>query len=304
MKVLKVLLVIVFSVLLAVDLVVIMLTATVKTTVLNPEFIKNEIEKQAFITSAKQSLLNQLEKNIEKSKDVSMAELVDYAFPVTWLEAQTGRVVDSLLPYLKSETEKLTLNIPLAEPKTRMKERLAQIIKTSPPAVLIGQPQDRVDTYIKEFVSQLDRFMPDTYNVEERIGEDVKSDLNSIRIIINKFYLGSTLLIVLAFVFAAFVALILRKLKPVFGSVGVSVLVAGALCFISYQVVSSLLNSASMDIQLPVGFKPEMVINVIKDGIHPLNTGGILLLIIGGLLIIASFFLRTKESLPVKNVAG
>ncbi len=258
-----------FTFLLTISLIGIVYTTTAKDTILNPEFIEQELEDRNLYSIAKEEVIDQIE-------DPWLAEIVEESLKEEWMKEQAHGLIHSFLPYLKAKTDELELKVSTIA----LKENIKVALQESLPPELENAPENEKEAYLTNAYSELDNLLPDEVDIVE--SADIKEeDLNQPRMIVSYFYLVSDLMLAVAVVLILLIILISRRLKSISRALGASALAGGV---ISYGLSVVALNFASAELataDLPSFLTVEMVLDTIRDILAPAMNYAIILSIVG-----------------------
>jgi hypothetical protein len=157
-----------------------------------------------------------------------------------------------------------------------------------------GQVKQYFDQYLAEFTSQI----PDSYTIDETtIGPDTMDSLFTLRKDIGYFQAGYYWLIVFMVVMAGLVFLINRNVKTTTRALGIDLLVFGVLDVGGAILAKSLspmkiIPDAS---QIPVSVQ-NIINNLYKDVTTIALTFSIGVLVVGVILFVVSFIVKSKEA--------
>jgi hypothetical protein len=348
------------SFLLFLSLVVFGIAFLFNSTVINPDFVVNQVDKLDISTLARDIVDEQLSEDLpdeaEFLKDAAYAVIADQE---PWLKEQVNNALYTGYDYLLGKSDRLKIVIPLESLKTDFKESLWETLKVFLkqnaseipedllvpyiidyyedlvshipeqllPPEMIGLSGNALNTYLHEHYDQvtdilqtailipgvsdwiLDQIRPyfDEYYDdfiedipseqvydEEEIPEDVMEQLQLARKYIGYFKTGYYALIAFIIVLIAGIALILRNVKEITRSLGISFTVYGILEFVGVLIVRSL-DTVGWIPELPASME-SWLSGLIKDFLAPLQWFSLSILIIGVVLLVVSFVYKPQES--------
>ncbi len=279
----------ILSFVLVVTLVALGIVITVNLTVLNPNFIISELDELDIYSIIAAQVKNQIpaeEPYIAQVVDETIADLEP------WLREQTATVIYGGCAYLKGDQE-LNIVIPLEQVRATIKDNLGQAILESPPPQLAGFSQSQIQAFLSPIYAEIDGQIPPQIEINETaLGPEITTQLQQARQIVSYIELGYKALIGLAALLILLIALIQWwHVKPIARYVGIPFTTAGALSLISTIVASSLIPNI-----IPSEVPPEIMSTLsllITDFTSPLQTYGIVFLIVGIGLIVLSIKLKS-----------
>jgi hypothetical protein len=283
-------------------LVLLGLVITVNLTVLNPDFVTDELDKldvyPVLIEQAKAQLPGQ-----ELLGDEIVDELVTELTP--WFEEQADGAVYSLYAYLHGE-EELNVVISLEQVRALVKEKVREFAFESLPPELLGATQSQIEAFLAEIYEEVDNFIPATFQLNEAsLGQQVVAQLEQVREVVGYIDMAYKILIAAAALLVVLIALalwwqptpIMRAIGITFVLVGVAGIL-GSLLFDAWlvQALSRLLSSLGV----LLGFQAKMP-QLAADIMAPVRMYGIGFLSGGIVLVAMSFLFRTPKLSPVEG---
>lgn len=196
------------------------------------------------------------ERIIESVGDYGRVDVVNKSLPEGWVREKTNILLENILGYLNSETDTLDTTISLAE------------IKDNIPIPVLP---DKID--LSDFI---------------RLGV-----LEQLRFFLGYSKILLYLLISVEIILILFIVLLTRNLKSIFFITGSSSLLGGG---ISYGLSVLLLDLISAQIRgVRLFFPPETLLTILEDIMLPAKNYGIMFIIVGGVMLMASIILRILE---------
>jgi hypothetical protein len=266
------------------------LTLTARSTVLNPQFLVNESEKLDIDTAARELLADQT--LVDETYTTALNRSIEELEP--WIKRQISQIIYSSYDYLqgKNRNFKITLNIdPL---KTSLIDNLTQVYLESPPPEYMALSRSKQESYLADIRQDTLDILPSTLEIDESVlGEDVMSVFKQAKAAAAFFdtaFLWSLVIVVLLIIL---MIIILRKVKEILRSLGVILILDGALTLLALVVFQ---NTYLSEVY-PHDLIPELQVwisAVIKDLLAPGWVFGLVLLISGILFLAGSFFWRRR----------
>jgi len=286
----------VFGFLLFDVLVLLGLVISLNLTILNPDFVTDELEKldvySAVIEQAKAQLPGQ-----EFIDAETVNELVTELKP--WFEEQANIVIHAGYAYLKGEQE-LDVTISLEPVRTAVKESARESILESLPPELQGVPQSQIDAYMSQVYAEIDNVIPATFQLSETsVGQQITAQLEQVKQVIGYVDTAYKALIVLAVVLVLLIALVYWwQPKPITRSIGITFVlvgVAGILGSLLDVLISQALSRLASESSMLLGLEAKLP-QLAADLTAPIRMYGIGFLGAGIVLIIISVLFRTPEA--------
>jgi len=272
------------------------LVITVNLTVLNPDFVTDEMDKldvyPVLVEQAKAQLPGQ-----ELLGDEIVDELVTELTP--WFEEQADGAIYSLYAYLHGEQE-LNVVISLEPVRAVVKEKVREFALGSLPPELLGATQSQVEAFLAEIYDEIDNLIPATFQLSEAsLGPQVMAQLEQVREVVGYIDMAYKLLIAVAALLVVLVALALWwQPTPIMRSIGITFILVGVAGILGslfdvwlIQVLNRLVGGSS--ILLGLGAKmPQLAADIIA----PVRMYGIGFLSGGIVLLVMSFLFRTPKA--------
>jgi len=272
------------------------LVITVNLTVLNPDFVTDEMDKldvyPVLVEQAKAQLPGQ-----ELLGDEIVDELVTELTP--WFEEQADGAIYSLYAYLHGEQE-LNVVISLEPVRAVVKEKVREFALGSLPPELLGATQSQVEAFLAEIYDEIDNLIPATFQLSEAsLGPQVMAQLEQVREVVGYIDMAYKILIAVAALLVVLVALALWwQPTPIMRSIGITFILVGVAGILGslfdvwlIQVLNRLVGGSS--ILLGLGAKmPQLAADIIA----PVRMYGIGFLSGGIVLLVMSFLFRTPKA--------
>jgi hypothetical protein len=276
-------------------LVLLGLVISVNLTVLNPDFVTDELDKldvyPVLIEQAKTQLPGQ-----EFISDEIVDELVVELTP--WFEEQADAAVYSLYAYLQGEQE-LNVVVSLEPVRAVVKEKAREVVLTLLPPELQGAAQSQIDAFLEEVYQGIDEVIPATFQLNEAsVGQQVVAQLEQVREVVGYINTAYKILIAVAVLLVVLIALahwwqpspIMRSIGITFILVGVAGIVGSLIDVWLVHALSRLVGGSAMFLGLEAKL-PQLA----ADLVAPVRMYGIGFLSGGIVLLIISFLFRTPK---------
>jgi hypothetical protein len=279
-------------------LVLLGLIITINLTVLNPDFVTDELDKldvySVVIEQAKAQLPGQ-----EFIGSETVDELVTELTP--WFEEQADAAIYSLYAYLQGEQE-LNVVVSLEPVRAALKERAREVALASLPPELQGASQSQIDAFMSQVSAEIDNVIPATFQLSETdAGQQITPQLERVREVIGYINTAYKVLIAAAVLLVLLIALahwwqpnpIMRSIGITFILVGVAAILGSLIDVWLVQALSRLVGESSMLLGLQAKL-PQLA----ADLTVPIRMYGIGFLSGGIVLVIISFLFRTPKASP------
>jgi len=274
------------------------LVVTLNLTVLNPDFVTDELDKldvyPVLIEQAKAQLPGQ-----EFLGDEIVDELVTELTP--WFEEQADGAIHSLYAYLHGEQE-LNVVVSLEPVRAVVKDKVREFALASLPPELLGATQSQVEAFLAEIYEEIDNFIPATFQLSEAsLGQQVVVQLEQVREVVGYIDMAYKILIAVAVLLVVLIALahwwqptpIMRSIGITFILVGVAGILGSLFDVWLIQVLSRLLGGSSILLGLQAKL-PQLAADIVV----PIRMYGIGFLSAGIVLLVMSFLFRTPKVSP------
>jgi hypothetical protein len=279
-------------------LVLLGLIITVNLTVLNPDFVTDELDKldvySVVIEQAKAQLPGQ-----EFIGSETVDELVTELTP--WFEEQADAAIHSLYAYLQGERE-LNVVVSLEPVRAAVKEKARETVLASLPPELQGASQSQIDAFMSQVYAEIDNVIPPTFQLSEiAAAQQVIAQLEQVREVIGYINTAYKVLIAAAVLLVLLIALahwwqptpIMRSIGITFILVGVAAILGSLIDVWLVQALSRLVGESSMLLGLQAKL-PQLA----ADLTVPIRMYGVGFLGGGIVLVIISFLFRTPKASP------
>jgi hypothetical protein len=172
MKVLKVFLVAILGFLLFLSLSIFSTVFLINSTLLNPDFIADEVEK----TNVSQMFIDITEEQIGEEPPEELLFLKDVIYDIIsehepWLKEQLNNAIYSGYDYLLDKSDRLEINIPLDELKESLRDSLWRAFSEHLPAWLPELVEYDLGSYLDEHIKGFAEVIPDEYLPPEIVGQ-------------------------------------------------------------------------------------------------------------------------------------
>ena len=299
MKVLKGLVLSLLSLLLFLSLSVFGIVFALNSTLLNPDFVVDEVDKLDISSVAGELLTEQLSEYLpEETRFLegvikgAITEVVAAQEP--WIKEQVNAAVYSSYDYLLGKTERLVVTVSIEPLKENLAEYLRVALKPALtellPAELAQAPPALIDQYYDEFYQQFADNIPDTFEVDESyLPPEVMETLIQVRQYISYFQTGYYRLIGLMVLLVLLIILINRNVRSATRELGITFLIYGALEFAGVYLAR---NFMPANLYLPSGLPSSLqswLLELSGDLLVPLQTFSVGVLVGGVVLLVISF---------------
>lgn len=288
----------VFSFLLFDVLVLLGLVISVNLTILNPDFVTNELEKldvySAVIEQAKTRLPSQQFISTE-----TVDELVSELKP--WFEEQADTVIHAVYAYIEEDSE-LNVTISLEPVRAAVKENVREAVTNSLPPELQGASQSQIDAYMSQLYTGIDSVIPSSFVLDETVaGSQVMTQLEQVKQIVGYIDTAYKALIAATILLVLLIALVYWwQPKPITRSIGITFILVGVACilgplldYLIVQVLGQFIGTSGLTSELQAKL-PQLA----ADLAAPVRMYGIGFLISGVALIVISVLFRSKQVSP------
>ncbi len=288
----------VFCLLLLVVLVLLGLVITLNLTVLNADFVTDELEKLDVYP-----LIIDQAKNMLPGQQYIDAKTVDeLATELTpWFEEQADTVIHAVYAYVK-EGRNLNVNISLEPVRAAVKAKLEETALSSLPSQLQGASQSQLDAYMSQVYAGVENAIPSNFVLNQAVlGPAVMASLEPVKHIVSYIKIAYGASIAAAVLLILFVALVYWwRQKPIALSIGITFTLVGILCvlgpLLNYLVIQ-LVDQVIGSFGILSGLQAKLA-QLAADLTSPVRTYGIGFLISGIALIVISVLYRSPQPSP------
>lgn len=224
----------------------------------------------------------------------------------TWIKEQVKAAITPMVDYLLGDSPTVSYSISLDDIILSLKANTHDALVASPPPEFAGLPPAAIELAFElvwqDFASQF----PTEFDFDEALGEseepvditqelaDVDEAFENSRDAFNYFQMGFILLIVFILLVAGAIILINHKVRDSSRLLGIILLIYGIIGYAGNSISSSALESA-----LPGNTIPSLEIwvkNVMDSVLAPVTIFALVLLIIGTVLLVFSFFYKRSQA--------
>jgi Ca2+/Na+ antiporter len=303
------------------------LTAVLRDTVLNEDFVVPLIEKLDFAVLAEDVISEQLVGQIPPEMDF-LTEYIDDAVRVLepTVKTELTEAAGPILDYLLGDTSRISIEISMADVAKNIENDLRNELFSAPPSEYADLSQSELDEIFDEYVAgRLSEMLPETLKIDESIiGPEIASSLavtiadaeesltsirneldnvetemqaplRTAREYVSYFQLAYTLFMVFIGLMVLFVILLLRDVRVICRRIGVPLFIYGLLEYVGIWVGRYFLDGR---IHYPADF-PDAAAGIITDitnsVMRPLEIFSLAMMIVGLVLTITSYVYKRKQ---------
>ena len=287
----------------------IQLLISVQTTLLNPNYYTNLMQKHDMYDLPQNYILLSIKNNYTDLPEpicVALSPSINTAFSDDWAKYQGDKLVNNIISYLKTDEDTLLLEVPLKDRKVILKEEITNYLaaKYTPEelaAFKITSPEKAAD----KVVSSIN--IPDTINASKVLNLDAHT--NKSIDIFRTYYKTFSLLPYILFFISILMFILIGKNGLGIKLAGYSIVAAGfitilftsaSLVFLDGFIVSNI--AKQNDLLMSIGTNPVIIASIIKNSVmNTLNKIALIFCLIGIITIISSglkqkYFSKTTPS--------
>ena len=288
----------VFCFLLSIVLVLLGIIISLNMTVLNADFVTDELEKLDVYP-----LIIEQAKTMLPSQPYIDAKTVDeLATELTpWFEEQADTVIHAVYAYVK-EGQNLNVNIALEPVRAAVKAKIEETTLSSLPPQLQGASQSQIDAYMSQRYSGIDNAVPLNFELNQAVlGSAVMASLEPIKHIVGYIKIAYIVSITAAILLILLVALAhWWRPKAITLSIGITFMLVGLVCILGpllNYLITQLIDQAIGSFGILSGLQTKLS-QLASDLTAPVRTYGIGFLISGIALIVISVLYRSPQRNP------
>jgi len=265
-----------------IDLNLIIFVITMNETLLNPEFVINELDKTGFYSSVRNSIVNEV-----NSSSPELLEIVNKSISELMVREEINALIYNAYSYIRHEDTKLNLTVSLVDIKSKIKDN----IKATEPQI--------PDAMINVLLANI----PDIIDLEEQMDEGQIKFIEKSRSFLYYYYTFSSFLYFVAIMLIILLLLIMRDIVIFMKKTGFSLLMSGALSYGFPIMIIEMISGNIEGIEFPSEFPREVLANLISDLFAPSMRYGIAIAVLGFILLILAFFIEhlRREKEPEKG---
>jgi hypothetical protein len=306
------------------------LTAVLRDTILNEDFIIPLIEKLDLAALVEEVISGQLIGQIPTEMDF-LTEYIEDAVRVLepTLKTELTKAAGPILDYLVGDTPHVSIGISMADVAESIENDLRNELFSSPPPEYSDLSQSELNEIFDEFIAgRLSEMLPETFEIDESIigseiaanfavaiGDaeqtitDIRNELDNFvkemqrpleisRKYVSYFQLTYILLIVFIGLMILFIILLLRDVRVICRRIGIPLFIYGLLEYAAIWVGRYFLDGR---IHYPNDFPyaaENMINDIINSVMRPLEIYSLGLMIVGLVLIVVSFVYKRGQQEP------
>jgi hypothetical protein len=269
------------------------LVLTLNSTIFNPDFALKEIQGVDINETLREVVKSQLPSDVQNYAS-AIFDTLEQERP--WIDEQIHNIVLDSYDFLRGNSGMLKLSISFNEIKQILTDNLvAAIIKSPPPEYQILSPQEQ-DLFILDLKKQIEEAMPANYVLEvnrDLIGQENMNLLQYAREIFKFFRTTFWILAGIIVLMLVLIILIEKKVRGILRILGIIFILDGILCGITYLIAKYVIP-----LYLPTEEITSQIHNwltrLINDILSPFGWFSLVVLLLGGICLIMSFFIHTK----------
>jgi len=288
------------SFLLFIALLLLVLAFTLNLTVLNPQFMGTAIGKLDVPSLAKGIAAERLPPE-DSAYLPAINDTIEEVKP--WINQQTAYLVSGTYDYLLGKTTTFNLAISTGPLKSSLVNNMIQAFMKSPPPEYLQLSAADQKRYAAQLQQEYADSIPATVVVDQYfIGRDAMQALQQVKAIFGYIHTAYFGLIGLCVVLILLTILILRQAKGVSRSLGIVLLISGAISLLASFLLNKALLSAIPLQELPGSVRSWLPV-FISDLMNPYKILSLATLIIGIILLVLSLVVIHHRSAPSSSPA-
>ena len=310
MQFLKGLAISLLSLLLFLSLSVFSLVFMLNQTVLDPDFVTDQINKLNLPSIARETgIIEQISQSIGQQISQQIGQQLPQAEEIMatvlndilsenepWIKQQANEAVYTFYDYILGESESFNLSISITPIKDSLAAKLSQAVLESPPPQLTAVPQEMREQIVSGLVQAFTQSMPTSFEVSETmLPPDVMSTLDQVKQGIVYVQTAYWALIGFMVLLALLITLIYRQVKGATRSLGSTLLTYGVLGYASIFAAQYFLGTQIGAMGLPTALQAWLP-QFMNSLWSPLQTFNIAVAIAGLVLIIVSIVYRREPA--------
>ncbi len=262
-------------------------------TLLNPDFVADELNRLDVSSLAGEFI------NFEAPPEAPyMNEVIDETIVELepWMKEQMNTIVYSFYDYLMGKAPSLKVTISTEPVRDTLRENLWEAFTASPPPELQGFPPAVKEQYFEQFYQQLAGNIPSTIELTEgSLPPDALATVEQVRQAMSYFQLVYFALIGFMALLVAGIVLISRQVKDITRRLGTPLLTYGAFEYVGVLVARHFADKPLGLPDIPLSLQTWMS-QFLYDVVAPLETFSLGLLIGGIVLVVVSFVYKPRQS--------
>jgi hypothetical protein len=270
---------------------------TLHFTLLNPDFAVKEVGKLDLTEVAREYINTQMD-----TSDLPYSSAIDATLTEEkpWIDQQARQIIFTSYDYLLGLSDQLRFTISLEEVKQDLANNLVNAAIKSPPPEYQSLSPAAKEQYLLNLKKQYLEAIPSSYDLEinqETIGPDGMKALGQIKELIGYFQFALWFIIGFFIIMILLIVLIQLKLQGVTRVVGIVFLIEGALSGLAYLGLKTFIPLLIPLNELPNQFNTWLP-GLINDFLLPCGICSLVVLIIGGISLAASFLIKDEQVIP------
>lgn len=271
-------------------LLVFIFVLTVKSTLMNADFMVDESQKIDISVAVSEYLIDQM--SIDDTIILAIKRSTVELEP--WIRQQLDMAIYSCYDYCLGKTDSLELVLDLDMFKTGLSDNLEKVYSQFPPSDYLELPEADRESFLYKVKQDVMDILPSRLVITEiDLGDDIMESLDSMKSIASLITTSFRLSLVIMAVALLLLILILRSRKTLMRSFGIVLILDGLLTFSALMIFQNVYLS---DLY-PQDTIPELQVwipLVIKDALYPAFVAGAVLLLLGIPAMAGSFLTGRK----------
>ncbi len=297
MSVLKGLALGLLSFLLFLSLAVFGLVFTLNSTLLNPEFIANQVNKLDLSATTREIAGEQISGQLPPEAvflEEAVYTAIDNYEPL--IKEQVNNATHDFYDFLLGKSERLTITVSLEPLRENLEEDLKQTFLQNLPPETAGLPPEMIDSYFNQYYQQFAMLIPLEFELDESlIPPDVMTQLTQARQYISYAQTVYYALIGFMVLLIALIILIHRDVRKSTRDLGITLLLYGAIEFAGVFLARNFMPSGLPLHQIPSSLQT-WVLGLTSDLLAPLQTFSIGVMAAGVVLLVVSFVYKPRAA--------
>lgn len=282
---------------LSLSLLVFGIALTLHLSVLNPDFVAENVERLDIASLTDEIITEQIPPEaadfMGESLDTVLGDTIADLEP--WMKEQARDGIYVFYDYIEGRSENLSLIISLETVKEEFRANLLAAVLASPPPELVGFPPAEIELQFNTYYQLISDEIPSTLELDETLLDaEVMEQIERAKQYVGYFNLAFIVLIAFSLLMILLIILVHLAVRGSTRQIGITFLSVGVVGLVGALVARSVANSQLVQSDIPSTLQT-WAPPLITDVLTPLGIYGIGLIVVGIALTVVSFVYKRDE---------
>lgn len=282
---------------LSLSLLVFGIALTLHLSVLNPDFVAENVERLDIASLTDEIITEQIPPEaadfMGESLDTVLGDTIADIEP--WMKEQARDGIYVFYDYIEGRSENLSLIISLETVKEEFRANLLAAVLASPPPELVGFPPAEIELQFNIYYQLISDEIPSTLELDETLLDaEVMEQIERAKQYVGYFNLAFIVLIAFSLLMILLIILVHLAVRGSTRQIGITFLSVGVVGLVGALIARSVTNSQLVQSDIPSTLQT-WAPPLITDVLTPLGIYGIGLIVVGIALTVVSFVYKRDE---------